>query len=267
MVAIVSTCQRRRSRSIASERKRTNSAPLQPTGCLRISRLSQVAARAAVSPTVLAKRLLESPAANPATIAMRMINAINATTSSVLFLPPSAASAARATTGNPYFDGLAPEVRQCDREPDRAPFETPTLEHPELGRHPDRSASRRDLRQGRGGERHPQRVYVAEPGEGGHPGRRIAEHIDDGDGEKGHDPLPRQRLHDIPNVAVAGDLRQHHGKDETDDRNRDNDPDDPRPSSASLRLRTRQLRLDKLVLGRGRYRRRPIRRHDSPGSD
>ena len=85
---------------------------------------------AAVSPTVLAKRLLESPAANPVTIAMRMINAINATTSSVLFLPPSAASAARATTGNPYLTGWLQKFVNATASPTGRPSRPQLLSIP-----------------------------------------------------------------------------------------------------------------------------------------
>ena len=82
--------------------------------------------------------------------------------------------------------------------------------------------------------------------------RRVRSEVEDGREHERDQPLPRERLDDVPDLSVVRDARQREREDAADDEDGGDDGDDPRAPRAALPVRVVELDLDELVFGVGR---------------
>ena len=143
---------------------------------------------------------------------------------------------------------LVPDALHDDGKPDRATTETPRPQHRKRRRHPDRRATGGDRRECARRECGARGAQVREPWERGDERRSVRDEVEERREHQYDKPLPRQRLHHVPDVAVIGDPGQREREHAADDEDGDDDPNDPRASVAPLPVPLVKLHLDEFVL-------------------
>ena len=207
-VASVSTCQRRRKSPIVSFRKCTNASPSHLTGPRPNRRFSHDTSRAARSPIFRARWALQKPTTSPAMTAPNTAAPISAIVSSSGFVAALHRQQSQRDRGKAEDDQLVPDACERHRERHRTAAEPPAAQHREGDGHAGRGAARSDVGRRRRGLRDDERLAEAEAGKRRLPGWRVREDVDEGDDREREQLVPRQRLDDVPDVAVVGDARQ-----------------------------------------------------------
>ena len=220
-VASVSTCHRRLRSEFVRLWKRTNASPSQVTGFFRISRRPQEAARPRGRRPGAPVRELLRPAATPPTTTTKIASPMKAIVSSAAWVCRSASGARARRSGTPASP--AGSRRRSPRPP--APTGAAAKPHARSIANdsaiPTAAPARRDVRRGRRRLRDDERLVEAEAGKRRHPGRRERGEVQRRRSRRSPMSRPRERLDDVPDVAVVGDP----GQDEREGGDQHGDPD------------------------------------------
>ena len=213
----MSTCQRRLSRSPALSRKRSKLGPPHETGPRRILPSSQSATAAASSPMSWASRLLTSTTASAGHDDTEHGDADEGDDAEQRRVSPLAVEQEDGDDREREVEELVPEARQRHRPGDLARCESPAAQHRVRRRDTGGEPAGDDDRERRRDLRDRDRLPEREAGKRDHPRRREGEQVDERGREEQRDPLPREVLHERPDLAVVRDRRQDEGERRDDD--------------------------------------------------